>query len=179
MSSLASPPENTRLRQVLSEDRRNALDDLGRAYADQADARRAIEFYEQALVIARDAKHGDRRGEGNALFNMSLSLDNLGDRVQAIAKAQAALEIYEQIESPYADRVREQLAEWLGEKERRHPYAVAEMGDLMDTTLIVIIAILACIVVAAFLVYRSKAGVSLGLNMGYDFGETTAYFCRR
>jgi hypothetical protein len=39
-------------------------------------------------------------------------LDKLGDRAQAIAQAKAALKIYEQIESPYADQVRKQLAEW-------------------------------------------------------------------
>jgi len=90
----------------------NALGNLGLAYAALGDARKAIEFYEQALVIDREI--GDRRGEGNALFNMSLSLDKLGDRPQAIAHVQAALEIFERIESPYADRVRKQLAEWRG-----------------------------------------------------------------
>ena len=39
----------------------------------------------------------------------------------------------------------------------------------MDTTTIVIIAILACIVVAAFLVYRSRAKVSLkGPGVGLE-----------
>jgi hypothetical protein len=33
-------------------------------------------------------------------------------RQKAIACAQAALKIYEQIEDPWADEVREQLAEW-------------------------------------------------------------------
>ena len=88
----------------------NALGNLGLAYADLGDARRAIELYEQQLVIVREI--GDRRGEGNALFNMSLALDKLGERARAIVQAKAALEIYEQIESPYADRVRRKLEEW-------------------------------------------------------------------
>ena len=92
----------------------NALGNLGNAYADLGDARKAIQFHEQYLVIAREI--GDRRGEGNALFNMSLSLDKLDDRAQAIPKAQAALEIYEQIEDPHTDAVRKQLAAWGGEK---------------------------------------------------------------
>ncbi len=86
------------------------LGNLGNAYAALGDARRAIQFYEQALAIDREI--GDRRGEGTALWNMALSLDELGDREQAIACAKAALKIYEQIESPYADRVRQQLAAW-------------------------------------------------------------------
>ena len=88
----------------------NAFDALGNAYAALGDTRKAIEFYEQALVI--DCEIGDRRSEGNALFNTSLALDSLGNRAQAIAHAEAALKIYEQIESPYAERVRKQLAEW-------------------------------------------------------------------
>ena len=47
---------------------------------------------------------------------MSLALDQLGDRARAIAHAEAALKIYEQIEDPRADKVRKQLAEWRGEK---------------------------------------------------------------
>ncbi|HYH84078.1 MAG TPA: tetratricopeptide repeat protein [Pyrinomonadaceae bacterium] len=91
----------------------NALGNLGLAYADLGETRRAVEFYEQHLVVAREI--GDRRGEGNALFNTSLALDKLGDRAQAIAHGEAALEIYEQIESPYAERVRAKLAQWRGE----------------------------------------------------------------
>jgi len=43
---------------------------------------------------------------------MSLASDRLGDRTQAIAHAEAALQIYEQIEDPTVERVRNQLAEW-------------------------------------------------------------------
>jgi tetratricopeptide (TPR) repeat protein len=86
---------------------------LGNAYAALSETRRAVEFYEQQLVITREI--GDHRGEGNALFNTGLALDKLGDRAGAIAHAEAALEIYEQIESPTAARVRAVLAEWRGE----------------------------------------------------------------
>jgi tetratricopeptide (TPR) repeat protein len=88
----------------------NALMNTGNAYAILGDARTASEYHEQALPIYREI--GDRRGEGNALFNMSLALDLLGERAQAIAHAEAALKIFEQIESPGAERVRKQLAEW-------------------------------------------------------------------
>ncbi len=88
------------------------LGNLGLAYADLGETRQAIEFYEQHLVIARDI--GDRRGEGNASFNMALALDELDEREKAIAHAEAALKIYEQIEDPHADMVRQRLAKWKG-----------------------------------------------------------------
>ena len=55
---------------------------------------------------------GDRRGEGNALWNKALALHELGDRAAAIAHAQGALAIFEQIEDPAADMVRKRLAKW-------------------------------------------------------------------
>lgn len=87
-----------------------ALGSLGIAYAKLGETRRAIEFYEQRLVIAREI--GDRRGEGTALWNMSWALYKLGERDEGLAHAEAALEIYEQIEHPSVAKVRKQLAEW-------------------------------------------------------------------
>jgi len=43
---------------------------FGNAYADLGDVRKAIEFHEQYLSIAREI--GDRLGEGNALGNLGL-----------------------------------------------------------------------------------------------------------
>ena len=63
------------------------LGNLGSAYADLGEARRAIEFYEQRLVIAREI--GDRRGESAALGNLGIAYKNLGE-------AQRAIEFYEQ-----------------------------------------------------------------------------------
>ncbi len=65
---------------------------------------KVIEFYEQYLVIAREI--GDRRGEGNALWNSALAHDSLRNR------AEAALKICEAIEDPEAAQVRAQLAAW-------------------------------------------------------------------
>ena len=76
------------------------------------DARKAIEFYEQYLAIAREI--GDRRGEGNGLWDSALAFDKLGDRAQAIARAEAALRIFEAIEDPRTAKVRAQLAQWRG-----------------------------------------------------------------
>jgi len=91
-----------------------ALGNLGLAYADLGETRRAIEFHEQALAIAREI--GDRRGEGTDLWNLSLALDKLGNRDEAIARAEESLRIREEIEDPRAPKVREQLAEWRGQK---------------------------------------------------------------
>lgn len=90
----------------------NALSNLGNIYLDMGEPRRTIEFYEQHRAIAREI--GDWRGEGNTLSNMSLVLYQLGEREQAILNLEAALKIYEQIESPSTESVRKKLAEWRG-----------------------------------------------------------------
>jgi tetratricopeptide (TPR) repeat protein len=64
----------------------NALGNLGLAYAALGEARRAIEFYEQALVIDREI--GDRRGEG-------ADLGNLGSAYFTLGEARRAIEFYE------------------------------------------------------------------------------------
>lgn len=92
----------------------NTIGNLGNAYYVLGDAHKSMKYYEQALVIASEI--GDRQGEGNTHFNMSLSLDKLGQREKAIGLAKLALEIYELIESPYADRVRKKLTQWQGDE---------------------------------------------------------------
>ncbi|HEX6183769.1 MAG TPA: tetratricopeptide repeat protein, partial [Pyrinomonadaceae bacterium] len=89
------------------------LGNLGIAYKRLGETRRAVEVYEQSLIIHREI--GDRHGEARALFNIGLALNTLGDRATAVARVEAALEILEQLESPYADWARAQLAEWSAE----------------------------------------------------------------
>ena len=60
----------------------NALGNLGIAWADLGETRKAIEFYEQLLAIAREI--GDRRGEGNALGNLGIAWADLGEPRKAI-----------------------------------------------------------------------------------------------
>lgn len=86
------------------------MGNLGNAHANLGETRKAIEHYEKALAIFREI--WDRRGEGNALWNTSLAQECLGKRSEAVKLAREALAIFEQIESPDADRVRRQLAEW-------------------------------------------------------------------
>ncbi|MBP5856699.1 tetratricopeptide repeat protein, partial [Marivibrio halodurans] len=60
----------------------NALGNLGIAWKDLGDARKAIAYHEQRLEIAREI--GDRRGEGNALGNLGIAWAHLGDARKAI-----------------------------------------------------------------------------------------------
>lgn len=64
------------------------------------------------LAIAREI--GDRRGEGISMFNSALLLNTLDDHAQAIARAEAALNIVDPIEDPNAAKVRAKLEEWKG-----------------------------------------------------------------
>ena len=64
-----------------------ALGNLGLAHAALGDTRKAIEYYEQALIVSREI--GDRRGEGADLGNLGIAHKNLGD-------ARKAIEFYEQ-----------------------------------------------------------------------------------
>jgi len=58
------------------------LGNLGNAWADLGEPRRAIDYYEQRLVIAREI--GDRRGEGAALGNLGNAWADLGEPRRAI-----------------------------------------------------------------------------------------------
>ena len=71
------------------------LNNLGVAYADLGELRRAIEFHQQALEIARQI--GDRRIEGNALGSLGNAYADLGEPHRAIEFYQQALEIDRQI----------------------------------------------------------------------------------
>jgi len=88
----------------------STLGNLGNAYLVLGETRKAIEYYEQALIIDREI--GDQRKEGNELWNTSLAFDKLDERQKAITYAKAALKILVTTESPYIERVRHQLDEW-------------------------------------------------------------------
>ncbi len=74
----------------------SALGNLGLAYNNLDEYRKAIEFHEQYLVIAREI--GDRRGEGNALGNLGNAYSSLGEYRKAIEYHERALEISRAIE---------------------------------------------------------------------------------
>ena len=64
---------------------------LGNAYSALGDAKKAIDYYEQALKIAKEI--GDRRGEGNHLGNLGSAYSALGDAKKAIDYCEQALKI--------------------------------------------------------------------------------------
>ncbi|MCX6677822.1 MAG: tetratricopeptide repeat protein [Methanothrix sp.] len=88
----------------------NHLGSLGNAYFSLGDPHKAIGYYDEALKISREIL--DRRGEGIHLFNMSISFLSLGQQEKALDLAKSAQEIFEKIESPYAEIVRKTLAGW-------------------------------------------------------------------
>ena len=65
----------------------NILIQLGSAYFSLSEFNQAIDFYDQALSIAR--KLGDRNGE-------SASLNNLGESYRNLGKYQQAIQVYQQ-----------------------------------------------------------------------------------
>jgi tetratricopeptide (TPR) repeat protein len=67
------------------------LGNLGNAYSDLGQVEKAIGYYEQALVIAREI--GDRRGEGNRLGNLGSAYYQLGQVDTAIGYYDQALVI--------------------------------------------------------------------------------------
>jgi tetratricopeptide (TPR) repeat protein len=87
-----------------------ALSSLGIAYSGMGESRRAIEFFEQAIVIDREM--GDHRGEGEDLSNLSMALNEVGERSEAMKYAELALTIFEEIKDPRAAALRAQLADW-------------------------------------------------------------------
>ncbi|HEV3038138.1 MAG TPA: tetratricopeptide repeat protein [Candidatus Angelobacter sp.] len=68
-----------------------ALGNLGLAYFDVGEYRRAIEYHEQRLQIDRDT--GDRLGESRALGNLGIAYDSLGEYRRAIEYHEQHLQI--------------------------------------------------------------------------------------
>lgn len=71
------------------------LGNLGNAYIDLGETRRAIELHEQALVIIRETGH--RRSEGATLGNLGVAYRNLGETRRAIEFYEQALVINREI----------------------------------------------------------------------------------
>lgn len=87
----------------------SGLGNLGNAWAALDNVQKALDFYEQQLVIARET--GSRELEANALFNSALAFGDLDQRSNAHAMAVKALTIYDSIESPNAEKVRQFVAQ--------------------------------------------------------------------
>jgi tetratricopeptide (TPR) repeat protein len=71
------------------------LGNLGLAYADLGEMRRAVEFYEQHLNIARETSN--RHGEGQALGNLGVAYARLGEARRAVEFQEQRLEIAREV----------------------------------------------------------------------------------
>ncbi len=85
----------------------SSLGNLGILHSSIGEHRKAIEYHEQALAIAREI--GDRYGEGVDLHNLGTAYRGLGDREKACNLWKESLVIYEIIESPNANVVRQMI----------------------------------------------------------------------
>ncbi|MBE9540982.1 MAG: tetratricopeptide repeat protein, partial [Proteobacteria bacterium] len=72
------------------------LGNLGSAYFNMGQVEKAVEYYENALVIAKEI--GDRWGEGNHLGNLGNAYLNVGQVGKAIEYFQKALAILKEID---------------------------------------------------------------------------------
>ena len=79
----------------------------GLAYAALGDSRKAIDYYEQALVIDREI--GDRRGEANASWNLGLAYEEAGDLKRAAKMMQIRVSLEREIGHPDAEKDAERL----------------------------------------------------------------------
>jgi tetratricopeptide (TPR) repeat protein len=73
----------------------STLGNLGIAYKNLGETRRAIEVYEQGLEIMREI--GDRRGEGNTLINLGIAYTILGETRRAVEFHEQALKVMQEI----------------------------------------------------------------------------------
>lgn len=81
------------------------LGNLGSFYLNLGEHKKAIELYEQAWQISSEI--GDRQSEGNHLCNLGHTYLSLSEREKACGKWKEALAIFEAIESPNANLVRQ------------------------------------------------------------------------
>jgi tetratricopeptide (TPR) repeat protein len=93
----------------------NHLGNLGNAYYMLGESGKAQNYYQQQLEITREI--GNRRGEANALWGMAICNQKINDLEKAVANAEEALKIFEQIESPSASTMRELISKWQNEEE--------------------------------------------------------------
>jgi tetratricopeptide (TPR) repeat protein len=77
------------------------MGNLGSAYADLSEQRKAIEYHEQALKISREI--GYRQGEGSALGNLGLAYYYLGESRKAIEYYDQALTISREIRDRHGE----------------------------------------------------------------------------
>ncbi len=84
---------------------------IGKARVRLGETRIAIECHSQQRQATREI--GDRHTEGCALWNTDPAHDKLGNRLQAITRAEAARRIFEATGDAECASVQKQQAEWI------------------------------------------------------------------
>ena len=79
-------------------------DHLGRTRTKQGQQAVALEYFEQSAAIYHE--QGDRYGQADSLSGLGTSLEALGDHECARPQLQAALAIFEEMQTPEAEEVR-------------------------------------------------------------------------
>ncbi len=79
-----------------------ALGNLGVAYKNLGEPRRAIEFYEQHLAIAHEI--GDRQGEAIASWNLGTEIEKTGNLTRADELMQVVVDYEREIGHPDAEK---------------------------------------------------------------------------
>jgi tetratricopeptide (TPR) repeat protein len=87
-----------------------AMGGIGRGYYSLEDYPKALEFLHEALEIAQG--EGDRSQEAELLFSLALTSYAIKDREGAIAQAEAARLLFQEIGSREAVTVQDQLGQW-------------------------------------------------------------------
>lgn len=88
----------------------NALANIGQAYEALENSDQAILYYEKAISILDELEPSPIKAM--VLFNTSLLLYKMGNRLQAFNDARLALQIFEALNHPYMGMVRRQLVNW-------------------------------------------------------------------
>jgi tetratricopeptide (TPR) repeat protein len=91
------------------------LGNMGLAYANLGEYRRAIELYQQSMEIAR--RIGDIHGEGNGLANMGVAFSKLGKEDNCRECLLAARAIFERLGLEHMVRQVERMMKSCGVKE--------------------------------------------------------------
>jgi tetratricopeptide (TPR) repeat protein len=86
------------------------LGNLGNACKNLGEYKKAIDFYKQALQISKEI--GDLQNEGIWLGNLGTTYLNLDEKEKACGLWKEALAIFEAIESPNANVIRQLLKEY-------------------------------------------------------------------
>lgn len=77
------------------------LASMGNAYSDLGEPRKAIEYYEQALIISKEIE--DKQGEGEAIGNLGNEYSHLGELRKAIKYYEKSLKIARERRSRYGE----------------------------------------------------------------------------